>query len=483
MTRDFKGLTCVAGRAAVRILPVKNSDRSSQQNVDIVPTRTGWRNVLVGLVVIALLGLGVWVLPGLVPAPQESNVGGVQRPDLRKTSKNTLANDHKAGLPQHDVSLRVEVCGLGRFSVNANEAGIRKAHDLAIEQAKEANIQSLLLSADPAARAAGLVLRMAEIAQRGAFERVAAAETCETQRKNTGGAPPPSTCTLPLIDGEAILAQQRLALAPWVEQLAAIASVSEDPKVVAQAVRACEGQSALRACHATTAERWARLDPGNLAPWIRILNNARTRQDAAGVNEAMHQMAVSKHASNYDLFAWMKLATQADTGTDLQRLVSIEQMQAMHLLPSLEISGLLEECKKSRVTDANRRQLCDKTAANLVEKSDSYFSATVGAGIGHGVGWSNTKLAAIRAERVALQQAHGESLSAWFTAEGAQKLDCKSVARLRSTYGLTGQWGEMAAGRALAKASGLNIATRVQALLPEELRRLEPNLQSAQQQR
>jgi hypothetical protein len=460
---------------------VKIPDLTRPQNVDGAQSPSAWRGALVCLVVLALLGLGLCLFWGPAQAPQINKEVPKPLRGASTMSAGTLAVRPGAASLQSGVDLPVEVCGLRRFSVDADAESIRKAHAPAIEQAKEANIHSLLLDPDPAAQAAGVVIRMGEVALKGVYEHVAVAEACESQRKTLDSVVAPVSCALTEKNGEAILAQQRLALAPWVAQLAAIASTSDDAKVVAQAVRACEGQSGIPACSATTAERWARLEPGNLVPWMLILNHARAQRDAAGMNEALHRMSVSQLAAGYEIYAWKKLATQADAGTDLQRLVATEQMGALRLLGTFEIGGLLAECQKPLIADANRRQVCDRIANVIVEKSDSYFDATLGASIGRLVGWSNSKLAAVRAERLAAAQVAQESFQPAFTTDGAQKLDCQSIARSNNNYQLMGQWGEIQAVRVMASVDRKDIAAIARVLFPVELRRLEQDAQARQQ--
>lgn len=452
----------------------------SQQTVIAAQLRSGWFSGLIGLVIFTLLGLGFWLFSVPPPSPQARVVALALRSESPAAPENTLAAGFESPSVTGDRQKSVEVCGLGSFNADTDEDSVRKTHASAITAAKEANFQALLTSVDPATRAAGLVMRMADIAQQGAIARYAATVACEAQRKRNGGT---FACALPRSDGAAIVAEQRAAFAPWVQKLAAIAVTSKDPAVVAQAVRACEGQTALQACSTLTFQHWARLDPGNLAPWIFVLNNARERQDTAGVNEALHQMSVSKFSKAHEFFAWTRFASETDTGTDLQRLVSVDQMGALHLLHSFDIGGLLDECNKPRVIDANRRQLCDSIATVMVEKGDTYFLTSMGIGLGQRAGWPIAKLAAIHAEKLAIQQSHTEAASAFFQEDGAQKLDCQSVDRTRSLMRVMGQQGELASARGLAKANGFDITAKAQLLFPAEWQRLEQEALHAQQRR
>ena len=466
---------------------VKHADHSRQQ--DAAPAQPGqsWRHGLVGLVVLALLGLGYWVIGGLTTQSRSNGVvaaqsGGLPAPQSIAVVEKILVM-HPASAPKPgDKSKSFEVCGLGSFSADDDEVSIRKANASAIEQAKAANIQSLTTSADPATRAAGLVMHMADIAQRGALAGNSLFEACDAKKKESGGKVADAPCADAEAQMLALREKQSVELAPLVEKLAAIAATTKAPAVMAQAVRACTGRTNLQACSLVSAERWARLEPGNLVPWLIILNNARTRQDFAAVNEALYQMSVSKMASGYEFFAWSKFAVDSlQAGSNLERLVSTEQMHSLHFLPGTDFGGLYSECKKPLVADANRRQLCEKIAAVIVEQSDTYLGAGLGAGIGRLAGWPNDKIAAIRAEIMATQQVYGEFTYEFFPESGAQKLDCQSIARIRSVMGAFGQWGEVAAVRKIAKAKGIDIAARAKALLPAELQRLEQESLRAQQ--
>ncbi|MDE2297664.1 MAG: hypothetical protein KGK18_05815, partial [Burkholderiales bacterium] len=79
------------------------------------------------------------------------------------------------------------------------------------------------------------------------------------------------------------------------DALAQMAVSSTDPGVYALAFRAC-GVDGEGACRMLSAEQWARLDPGNAAPWLYVLSAAHRRNDLALQNEALHQIATAQRS-------------------------------------------------------------------------------------------------------------------------------------------------------------------------------------------
>ena len=432
---------------------------------------------MVGLVVLALSGLGHWLFqePVVVVGSAASQV----RRDVVSAAGSaslspSVGPSTLRGLDTSSVKAEFEVCGLGRFTADEDEDAIRLAHAPAIAHAKEANLQALLHSSDVATQAAGMVFRIAE-AKVLAYSGISQAEErCRSQSKSNDEQSGSPACG----NSDSIAlhrhAQQTRATLPWVEKLARLSTGSKSPAVVAQAVHACTGLTDLPACNGVNAAHWARLEPRNLVPWSLVLNQARSRKDVAAVNEALHQMSLAQYALGYDLFAWSQLvAGSPSAATDLQRMVSIEQGLSLYALPSDHASGLHAECSKSAVLDANRRQLCEKSANVLAEHSDTLISAAYGIAIGRTSGWSLARVATLRAQRRAIQQSHEDWSKADATTDGRMKMDCRAVQNRRSYIRKVGELGEVAALIALPNASNQTIQRLSQSYFLEELKRLE----------
>lgn len=72
---------------------------------------------------------------------------------------------------------------------------------------------------------------------------------------------------------------------------ATLAERSPDAAVYAMALAACDAAPRVGACGRLDARRWAELDPQDARPWLRLLQQARERQDEAGVDAALAELA------------------------------------------------------------------------------------------------------------------------------------------------------------------------------------------------
>ena len=243
------------------------------------------------------------------------------------------------------------------------------------------------------------------------------------------------------------------------DSLARLAVTATDPVTYALAFHACAGRSRDGTCALLSAEQWARLDPGNAAPWLEIFAAAQKRKDTASANEALHRIATSTRSEQrlFDLLGLLLGAAPDDDALQNGVLVlSIEVMgvQSAYSLPGYQ--PLVAACKAEMLRDANRRQTCGAIGELLADKSDTLLERGLGARLGRQLGWPEERIDRMRAE----QQVYGDSMLGGI--EPRDTMSCTMTRRLNEQFRRSARLGEVGAMREwLAR----------QALAPDELMR------------
>lgn len=207
-----------------------------------------------------------------------------------------------------------------------------------------------------------------------------------------------------------LVASESPLLAP-ADALARMASTTRDPQVYALAFNACVGRPSEGACQLLSAEQWARLDPGNAAPWTFVLDRALAARDTSAQNEALHRIATSQRSELY-YFALPGLVLDRVPGDDaavpaaLTLAIEAIGIEAASVIPSYQAMTPL--CKGLALRDANRRQTCNAVAELLVAHSDTFIERMMGISIGAQLGWSTERIEQLRGE----YKAYSESLNA-----------------------------------------------------------------------
>ncbi len=195
------------------------------------------------------------------------------------------------------------------------------------------------------------------------------------------------------------------------DALAQMAVSSTDPGVYALAFRAC-GNNGDGACQMLNAEQWARLDPGNAAPWLYMLSAAHQRNDLALQNEALHRIATAQRSDTgflaiSGLIAAAVPSDEASLFAALNMTVEAIGMQAAVALPPYQ--PLVADCSGVALRDSNRRQTCAAIAEVLVARSDTLLETLIGLRVGQHVGWPAERIDQLRGEFNAYTQ-HAEPL-------------------------------------------------------------------------
>lgn len=227
------------------------------------------------------------------------------------------------------------------------------------------------------------------------------------------------------------------------DSLARLAVASIDPVTYALAFHGCSGGRVRDgACALLSAEQWARLDPGNAAPWQAVFAAAQTRKDNAAANEALHRIATSKR-SDQRTFDLLRLVLDAAPNDDaLQNgvfalAVEVIGIQAAWSLPSYQ--PLVSACKTELLRDSNRRQTCEAMGELFAQRSDTLLERGIGVSVGRQLGWPEERIDRMRAE----QAAYGNSM--FDSTEPREAMGCTAIRRLNERFRRGARLGEVGA--------------------------------------
>jgi hypothetical protein len=324
-----------------------------------------------------------------------------------------------------------EVCGGAWVKVNAEGEPDEAAMTRAMRRDDVIRAVDGKLAADsrPQAQAARLWLQMVGSDD---HRRALAASTLACGGETC---PPELAGSAPAID----------AVAMTRNSLARLAIGANDPATYALAFHACgSGRMREGSCALLSAEQWARLDPGNAAPWQEVFAAAQQRKDTASANEALHRIATSKRSDQrtFDLLSLILEAAPEDD--ELQSGVfvlsaEVVGVQAAWTLPAYQ--PLVAACKPEMLRDSNRRQTCEAIGELFAQRSDSMLERGIGASLGRQLGWPDERIDRLRAEQTAY-------VNSMFTdIDPRQAMSCTSIRRsndqFRRTARLGGEVGAM----------------------------------------
>jgi hypothetical protein len=310
----------------------------------------------------------------------------------------------------------IEICGMGRYKRDdAGEMAGKKAIEARVQQVRVGMVKALVASGDEADRATGLYLQA--LPQRGA-----------SPGAQLEG-PPPDAAS--------------------VDALARMAASTQVPLVYALALQACDRQPGKGACQLLSAEQWARIDPTNAAPWIRVLDQANRAHDVSGAANAAYRITQSTvndmRVTSLTNRAIGKIPT--DTPAYARTSLATEVLGASFgaITP---YNALVRYCDKTEVADANRQQSCSALAEVLTTRSATLVDLGLGTTIGERAGWPTERVQALRDERDA---AFGQSVQA--LGKNNDVFSCAAIDRQHGYITSVATLGEMAALRRSIKLS------------------------------
>lgn len=224
------------------------------------------------------------------------------------------------------------------------------------------------------------------------------------------------------------------------DELARLAERSRDPLPYALAFQACElfqRVATASACSALRVEAWAERDPGNAFPWLV----AASRQGVTAQRRSQYiENAIAAGEMRGTWGAMHGVLTKAAPANEapLDRSVRFFEAMAADSVVAVPQSIVVDHCSDTALRQGARRQQCERLAAFLTDKGDSYLFAGVGNGIGRRLGWSEDRLARHKAE----QEAFIGALPPDILGAG-----CDGLARAEAYFADVARYGERGALR------------------------------------
>ncbi len=401
-----------------------------------IPRRWAWA---LGVGVAVLVGLLVWLLllaRGAAP-PMAQTVRGADSAERRVMGpvppRVTTAPPTRAASGETARGIeQYEICGGTWVKANADGNVDDEALKGPMRRDEAAQAVDRALAADPRpmAQAARLIL---EIMNGGDDQRralLARGADC-----SASGACPPGFAAPPAAAVSAMAASR--------EALARSAATTTDPAVYALAFRVCaSGGVRDGACALLSAEQWARLDPGNAAPWQEVFAAAQARRDNAAANEALHRIATSQRSNQrfFDLPGLLIDAAPDDDG--LRNGVFLLAVEAIGLQSTVSLPSyapFVSVCRREALRDSNRRQTCDSIADLLAQKSDTLLERAMGEAVGRQLGWPQERIERMRAEQDAFVT------SKYAGIEPRNAMGCDAIKRVTDDVRRKARLGEVGA--------------------------------------
>jgi hypothetical protein len=335
--------------------------------------------------VIALMGAGALLIIALLIAlPSRfapSSSGTTDPTAVSAPQPASLGDAAVAG----SAATTVELCGYGRVAAIREETDYPPGVVASAQAALQRATDELVDDPAPSRRATGLYLR-----------NIVRFNELAEQYQRAGDCPDPGCIS-------ARLEQQRLALAPQVQQLARLALETRDPRAYSIALRACR-HSPMEPCPRLSTAQWAELDPDNAAPWLWLAGEAAERKDEAGLAAALARAA---RAQTSDLL-WPQfgLVTEHAAARSLPpapRMVLLTRVVGVAAaMPIPNYSVVTQFCAPPRVAGPARRQLCSDLATPMTERPSSLMEFAIGIRLGERAGWPATKVKPLADQKEAI---------------------------------------------------------------------------------
>ncbi len=166
-----------------------------------------------------------------------------------------------------------------------------------------------------------------------------------------------------------------------IDAVAQQAAITSDPRLYAFAFGLCKsGREATASCRSLSAAAWARIDPGNGAPWLEALGQARAQGDAAGVQDAMSHLASAVRFDTYEfapsgVVANRGLANEADLAAATEMEV---QVLGQSMARPISYQALIQTCGNEAVGNESVLRQCLAISDVMFDHSDTLMARAVG---------------------------------------------------------------------------------------------------------
>ncbi len=234
---------------------------------------------------------------------------------------------------------------------------------------------------------------------------------------------------------------------PATPALRRLAQQADDPVIAMWALQWC-GRA--KSCTGADAQRWLKLEPDNLAPWLEWQQYEPQAQE-----KWLDRMALTQTFQRHET-ALSQVVLQAlpqDVPVYLLPQVWVHAIGIEAALALPPFKALTGACRAGLLPDSDLARACAAIARTLVERSDSLTPALIGLRLAERTYMAPAQAAGQRAALNALLMVDsGEP-------DLAQSLSCQTVADLRSVVEQRAQLGELGAMRARAAARAASAAS------------------------
>ncbi|MEK8051725.1 hypothetical protein AACH10_15850 [Ideonella sp. DXS22W] len=228
--------------------------------------------------------------------------------------------------------------------------------------------------------------------------------------------------------------------------LVQLARRAGDAWVLQQALRRCTGQAVPAACAGLSARHWLQVDRSNALAWLALWG-----QEPAATDEVLHGLSQSRSAdSGFGELPWlMARHWPDDLPTYLLPAAGARAIGIEMAWPMTSWAPLMATCSAAVAqADANRRAVCDATAALLASAGRDLLTRQMGLSLGTRLGWEPQR----RQTLAAALEAAREGAAADGPAATAEPYGCTAVAQWRSRLRGVAEQGEVEKGLARRRA-------------------------------
>ncbi|MFT7772448.1 hypothetical protein [Roseateles sp.] len=235
-----------------------------------------------------------------------------------------------------------------------------------------------------------------------------------------------------------------------VEGAALLAARGRNAGAYQMALQACGSARAASPpnCAGLSAQRWIELDPSDARPWLRLMDEARSRGDAQAVDAALAEAAVRPRLSDggYLLEAHVVqlLDLMPDVLTRAQALIKVIGMDGA--MTGYEVAAPIKPCHGDELRRPQRLQHCQAVGRQTLAASSSLLDAQLAQKVAERAGVPPEQQAYGAATLKAAQGAWQEMV---FAGIG---VDCGSMARMNEISVKRAAQGELSMALSLLPA-------------------------------
>jgi hypothetical protein len=230
------------------------------------------------------------------------------------------------------------------------------------------------------------------------------------------------------------------------QALSQLAAASADPVVASWLMMRCGGQAR---CADDDLQRWAVLEPDNLAAWLALADQQPERQ-AEVVRRAPEMARFETHQGKLLDVVMQAMPPDVPPYVQLKVWMHAIGVEAAAAVPPP--GPLLASCQPRPEAGSARQRACAGMARVLVEHGDSSMGRLAGLKLAE---LGGAPAAAVQAQR---QQLNAALRSAQGLFDERQPLSCASHARVQAWLQLRAQMGELGALQSMAAADAASPA-------------------------